>query len=148
MTENPPEGFGPGGGGPGAAGVTGLRRFVKRPSGAPAPGTQAPGTRAPGTQARSPQVPGGLPVQLGGQRQEQIEVSPEAVGEPAQALPCALGLGLVVSYSMQCRGLIDPVEWRHQKQAAIGIDPRQDVQCLPGTVDEQGAAGGEGVPLD
>ncbi len=44
MTENPPEGFGPGGGGPGAAGaleVTGLRRFVKRPSGAPAPGTQA-----------------------------------------------------------------------------------------------------------
>ena len=73
MTENPPEGFGPGGGGPGAAGaleVTGLRRFVKRPSGAPAPGTQAPGV-----QARSPQVPDGLPVQLGGrwlgsQRQE------------------------------------------------------------------------------
>ncbi len=53
MTENPPEGFGPGGGGPGIAGVTGLRRFVKRPSGTPAPGTQAPG---------------GLPVQIGGQR--------------------------------------------------------------------------------
>ncbi len=63
MTENPPEGFGPGGGGPGAAGVTGLRRFVKRPSGAPAPGTQA---RSP--QARSPLVPAQLPVQLGGQR--------------------------------------------------------------------------------
>jgi len=31
VTENPPEGFGPGGGGPGTAGsleVTGLRRFV------------------------------------------------------------------------------------------------------------------------
>jgi uncharacterized protein DUF5947 len=54
---------GPGGGGPGSAGVTGLRRFVRRPSGAPAPGTQAPGTQAPG-----PQVPDGLPVQLGGQR--------------------------------------------------------------------------------
>ena len=66
MTENPPEGFGPGGGGPGAAGaleVTGLRRFVKRP-----PGTsRAP---APGTQPRARQVPDGLPVQLGSQRQE------------------------------------------------------------------------------
>ena len=60
MTENPPEGFGPGGGGPGTAGATGLRRFVKRPPGAPAPGTQA----------RGPQVPDGLPVQLGGQRQD------------------------------------------------------------------------------
>jgi hypothetical protein len=59
VTENPPGGFGPGGGGPGAAGVTGLRRFVKRPSGTPAPGTQV----SPGVQ-----VPGGLPVQLGGQR--------------------------------------------------------------------------------
>ena len=58
MTENPPEGFGPGGGGPGTAGATGLRRFVKRPSGTPAPGTQA----------RDPQVPDGLPAQLGGQR--------------------------------------------------------------------------------
>ena len=40
MTQNPEaaEGFGPGGAGPGRAGVTGLRRFVKRPSpGAPAP---------------------------------------------------------------------------------------------------------------
>ena len=54
MTENPPEGFGPGGGGPGNAGVTGLRRFVKRPPGAPAPGTRT-------------RQPGGLPVQLGGQ---------------------------------------------------------------------------------
>ena len=65
MTENPPEGFGPGGGGPGTAGATGLRRFVKRPSGTPAPGTQAPGT-----QPRARQVPDGLPVQLGGQRQD------------------------------------------------------------------------------
>ena len=65
MTENPPEGFGPGGGGPGSAGVTGLRRFVKRPSGAPAPGTQVPGAQVPSTQ-----VPGGLPVQLGGQRKD------------------------------------------------------------------------------
>ena len=55
MTENPPETFGPGGGGPGDGGVTGLRRFVKRP-----PGAAAPGART--------QVPGGLPVQLGGQR--------------------------------------------------------------------------------
>jgi uncharacterized protein DUF5947 len=75
VTENPPEGFGPGGGGPGAAGVTGLRRFVKRPSGAPAPGTQAPGTQAsavrvPGPQPSGPQVPDGLPVQLGSQRQD------------------------------------------------------------------------------
>ena len=60
MTENPPEGFGPGGGGPGIAGVTGLRRFVNRPSGSPAPGTQP----------RARQVPDGLPVQLGGQRQD------------------------------------------------------------------------------
>jgi hypothetical protein len=61
VTENPPGGFGPGGGGPGNAGalkVTGLRRFVKRPAGAPAPGTQA----------RATQVPDGLPVQPGGQR--------------------------------------------------------------------------------
>jgi len=58
VTENPPEGFGPGGGGPGTAGATGLRRFVKRPSGTPAPGTQPHG----------PQVPDGLPAQLGGQR--------------------------------------------------------------------------------
>ena len=65
MTENPPEGFGPGGGGPGTAGVTGLRRFVKRPPRAP-----APGTRAPGTQDRGPQVPDGLPVQLGSQRRD------------------------------------------------------------------------------
>ena len=66
MTENPPEGFGPGGGGPGTAGslgVTGLRRFVKRPSGA----SRDP---APGTQPRARQVPDGLPVQLGGQRQD------------------------------------------------------------------------------
>ena len=66
MTENPPEGFGPGGGGPGTAGATGLRRFVKRPSGTSR--APAPGTRAPGAQARSPQVPDGLPVQLGSQR--------------------------------------------------------------------------------
>jgi hypothetical protein len=64
VTENPPGGFGPGGGGPGNAGslealeVTGLRRFVKRPAGAPAPGKQA----------RARQVPDGLPGQLGGQR--------------------------------------------------------------------------------
>jgi hypothetical protein len=45
--------------------VTGLRRFVKRPSGTPAPGTQAPST-----QPRARQVPDGLPVQLGGQRQD------------------------------------------------------------------------------
>ena len=51
MTENP--------------GVTGLRRFVKRP-----PGTPAPGTRAPSTQVPSTQVPGGLPVQLGSQRRD------------------------------------------------------------------------------
>ena len=62
MTQNPPTGFGPGGGGPGRAGVTGLRRFVRRPS---PPGTPAPGTRAPGTQGS-----GGLPVQLGGQRRD------------------------------------------------------------------------------
>jgi Family of unknown function (DUF5947) len=66
VTENPPEGFGPGGGGPGAAGVTGLRRFVKRPSGTPAPGTQA----------RSPQVPDGLPVQLGGRLGSQRQEDP------------------------------------------------------------------------
>ena len=60
MTENPPEGFGPGGGGPGIAGVTGLRRFVKRPSGE---------RRASGRGA-GPQVPGGLPVQLGSQRRD------------------------------------------------------------------------------
>jgi len=70
VTENPPEGFGPGGGGPGTAGVTGLRRFVKRPSGAPAPGTQAPGTQDRGPQDRGPQVPDGLPVQLGSQRRD------------------------------------------------------------------------------
>ena len=77
MTENPPERFGPGGGGPGTAGslealeVTGLRRFVKRPSGtsrAPVPGTQAPAVRVP--ERSGPQVPDGLPVQLDGQRQE------------------------------------------------------------------------------
>ena len=45
MTENPPDGSGPGGGGPGRAGITGLRRFVRRP-GAPAPGTRA----APGAE--------------------------------------------------------------------------------------------------
>ena len=51
----------PGGGGPGTAGapgVTGLRRFVKRPAGsrrAPAPGTP---------------VPAGLPVPLGGRKQD------------------------------------------------------------------------------
>ena len=54
MTQNPPEGFGPGGGGPGHAAVTGLRRFVKRSPGAPASGTQT-------------RLPGRLPVQLGGQ---------------------------------------------------------------------------------
>ena len=69
MTENPPEGFGPGGGGPGAAGVTGLRRFVKRPSGT----SRAP---APGTQARGPQVPDGLPVQLGGRLGSQRQEDP------------------------------------------------------------------------
>jgi len=62
VTQNPPTGFWPGGGGPGRAGVTGLRRFVRRPS---PPGTPAPGTRAPGTQGS-----GGLPVQLGGQRRD------------------------------------------------------------------------------
>ena len=69
MTENPPEGFGPGGGGPGTAGsleVTGLRRFVKRPSGT----SRASRDPAPGTQPRARQVPDGLPVQLGGQRQD------------------------------------------------------------------------------
>jgi hypothetical protein len=60
VTQNPPEGLGPGGGKPGHAGVTGLRRFVKRSPGAPAPGTQTP---VPG----GPRVPGGLPVQLSGQ---------------------------------------------------------------------------------
>ena len=82
MTENPPEGFGPGGGGPGIAGVTGLRRFVKRPSGAPAPGTQASpgaqeglgargsGAQGSGARGAGPQVPDGLPVQLGGQRRD------------------------------------------------------------------------------
>jgi len=57
VTENPPETFGPGRGGPGNTGVTGLRRFVKRPPGAPAPGTRT-------------RVPGGLPVQLGSQRRD------------------------------------------------------------------------------
>ena len=66
MTENPPEGFGPGGGGPGTAGATGLRRFVKRPSGT----SRASRDPAPGTQPRARQVPDGLPVQLGGQRQD------------------------------------------------------------------------------
>ena len=56
MTENP--------------GVTGLRRFVKRPSGTPAPGTRAPSTQVPGTQVPGTQAPGGLPVQLGSQRRE------------------------------------------------------------------------------
>jgi hypothetical protein len=56
-------------------GVTGLRRFVKRPSGTPAPGTRAPdtqvpGTQVPGTQVPGTQVPGGLPVQLGRQRRD------------------------------------------------------------------------------
>jgi len=46
-------------------GVTGLRRFVRRPAGAPAPG-------APGAQARvlSTQTPGGLPVPLGTRRDD------------------------------------------------------------------------------
>jgi Family of unknown function (DUF5947) len=76
VTENPPEGFGPGGGGPGNAGVTGLRRFVKRPAGTPAPGTQAPpgargaGGREAGGRRSGPQVPDGLPVQLGSQRRD------------------------------------------------------------------------------
>ena len=81
MTENPPEGFGPGGGGPGNAGVTGLRRFVRRPAGAPAPGTQASpgareaggrgaGGRGAGGRRSGSQVPDGLPVQLGSQRRE------------------------------------------------------------------------------
>ena len=52
--------------------MTGLRRFVKRPPGAPAPGTQAPadargpGTQGPAAQEPRPQAPGGLPVPLGG----------------------------------------------------------------------------------
>jgi Family of unknown function (DUF5947) len=83
VTENPPEGFGPGGGGPGTAGsleTTGLRRFVKRPSGtsrAPAPGTQASpgvqealGAREAGVRRSGPQALDGLPVQLGSQRQD------------------------------------------------------------------------------
>jgi Family of unknown function (DUF5947) len=41
-------GFGTGGGVPGRAGVTGLRRFVKRPPGAPPPGAQPPGAQPPG----------------------------------------------------------------------------------------------------
>jgi len=53
---------GPGGGGPGSAGVTGLRRFVKRPSGTPAPGTHVPATPAGGRQAGGPLGP------LGGKR--------------------------------------------------------------------------------
>jgi Family of unknown function (DUF5947) len=77
VTENPPGGFGPGGGGPGTAGSlepTGLRRFVKRPSGTsrasrdPAPGTQASAVRVPEPSGR--QLPDGLPVQLGSQRQD------------------------------------------------------------------------------
>jgi hypothetical protein len=63
VTQNPPDGFGPGGSGPGTAGpleVTGLRRFVRRPAGAPAPGTQARATTAPG----------GLPVPLVGKRRD------------------------------------------------------------------------------
>jgi hypothetical protein len=74
VTDNPPEGFGPGGGGPGTAGSlegTGLRRFVKRPSGtsrAPAPGTQASAVRVPEPSGRP--GPDGLPVQLGSQRQD------------------------------------------------------------------------------
>jgi uncharacterized protein DUF5947 len=52
----------PGGGGPGRAGVTGLRRFVRRPSVAPAPGSQAPGSQASGSQRPGP---GGLPVPPG-----------------------------------------------------------------------------------
>ena len=62
--------------------MTGLRRFVKRPPGAPVPGPQAPadtrrpgtqgsgtqgsGTQGPATQEPRPQAPGGLPVPLGG----------------------------------------------------------------------------------
>jgi hypothetical protein len=38
------------------SGVTGLRRFVKRPAGAPAPGTQAPGIPLPGPQNTSAQA--------------------------------------------------------------------------------------------
>jgi hypothetical protein len=38
-----------------SAGVTGLRRFVKRPAGAPAPGTQVPGIPVPGTAASGTQ---------------------------------------------------------------------------------------------
>ncbi|HEX5297711.1 MAG TPA: DUF5947 family protein [Streptosporangiaceae bacterium] len=63
---------GPGGGGPGRAGapgVTGLRRFVKRPAGsqgAPAPGTQAAAAQRPGTAAAAARAPGRLPVPLGG----------------------------------------------------------------------------------
>jgi len=53
---------GPGGGGPGSAGVTGLRRFVKRPSGTPAPGTHVPATPAGGRPAGGPLGP------LGGKR--------------------------------------------------------------------------------
>jgi len=42
-------GTGPGGDGPGTAGVSGLRRFVKRPPGTPPPGTrEGPGARQPG----------------------------------------------------------------------------------------------------
>ena len=36
----------------GGPGVTGLRRFVKRPPGTPAPGTRAPGTQVPGLRYR------------------------------------------------------------------------------------------------
>ena len=51
------ERLGPGGGAPGSAGVTGLRRFVKRPPGPSAPSTRAPGTQAPGTRAQGTQAP-------------------------------------------------------------------------------------------
>ena len=62
--------------------MTGLRRFVKRPAGSPAPGPPAPGARpagspAPGARTAGPPAPGprppgpgGLPVPLGWKAQD------------------------------------------------------------------------------
>jgi Family of unknown function (DUF5947) len=66
VTENPhgAEDFGPGGGGPGR---TGLRRFVKRPPAAAAPGTRGPAARAPG-----------VPTALAGLRRPTDGAAPDA----------------------------------------------------------------------
>ena len=57
----------PGQAGTAGAVVTGLRRFVKRPSGAPARGAQGPGAQGPGAQGPGAQA-AGVPAALAGLR--------------------------------------------------------------------------------